>query len=186
MVNPFLIGKSVYLRAPEPGDETVIAISENHPEPRENLFYALPTSVMQQKEKLDHERSDPNIIVFTICSRAGDQVIGKTALYRIDWVGRMAIFYIAISEAANWQKGYGSEVTRLMVEYAFETLNLNRIQLHVYKGNKAAIKVYENAGFITEGNLREAMYHNGKYCDFYVMGLIRRDHKKPGSSRLKS
>ena len=186
MVNSFLIGKSVYLRAPEPGDETVIAISENHPEPRENLFYAFPTSVIQQKEKLDREQSDPNAIVFTICVRAGDQVIGKTAFYRIDWVGRMAIFYIAISEATNWQKGYGGEVTSLMVNYAFETLNLNRIQLHVFKGNKAAIRVYENAGFITEGTLREAMYHKGNYCDFYVMGLIRKDYTKPGSIRQKT
>ncbi len=173
MKNPFLIGKTIYLRAPEEGDEVVIALSENHPDPRENLFYAFPTSVRDQLEKLNREQSDPHTIVYTICTRERDQIIGKTTFYRIDWVGRTAVFYLAISEAANWQKGYGGEVTRLMVEYAFDTLNLNRIQLHVFKDNKAAVKVYEKAGFIVEGILRQAMYHNGRYCDFYVMGILR-------------
>jgi diamine N-acetyltransferase len=62
-----------------------------------------------------------------------------------------------------------------MVDYAFKTLNLNRIQLHVYVGNARAVEVYKNVGFKVEGTLREAMYHNGAFCDFYVMGLLRSD-----------
>ena len=186
MKNPFLIGKLVYLRAPEPGDETNIALSENHPDPRENLFYALPTSIGSQLEKLAREYTDPNTIVLVICTRDHDQVIGKTAFYRIDWVGRIAIYYLAISETANWQKGYGSEVTRLMIEYAFNTLNLNRIQLYVFKDNGAAVKVYKNAGFVIEGTLREAMYHKGGFCDFYVMGLLRKDFLETRTAKTKS
>ena len=45
VTNPFIIGNKIYLRAPEPGDEELYSLSQNHPEPRENLFYALPTSV---------------------------------------------------------------------------------------------------------------------------------------------
>ncbi len=186
MKNPFLIGKSVYLRAPEPGDETVIALSENHPEPRENLFYALPTGTVEQKERLVREQADPHILIMIICLKHNDQIIGKTGFYRIDWVGRMAVYYIAIAESSNWQKGYGSEVTGLMMDYAFNTLNLNRVQLHVFKGNAAAVKVYKNTGFQIEGTLREAMYHNGRYGDFYVMGLLRRDYSKLQSSKPES
>jgi RimJ/RimL family protein N-acetyltransferase len=87
----------------------------------------------------------------------------------------MAIFYIGIADKTNWSKGYGSEATELMVHYAFSTLNLNRIQLHVAKENKPAVKVYQKAGFKIEGTLREAMYHKGQYCDFYVMGILRSD-----------
>ncbi len=39
MQNPFIIGTKVYLRSPEPGDEKIIAFSENHPDPRETLFH---------------------------------------------------------------------------------------------------------------------------------------------------
>jgi RimJ/RimL family protein N-acetyltransferase len=55
---------------------------------------------------------------------------------------------------------------------------LNRIQLHVAIENEGAVKVYQNNGFIIEGTLRQAMYHNGKYSDFYVMGLLRSDMHK--------
>ena len=185
MQNPFIIGKLIYLRAPEAGDEAIIAVSENLPEPRKNLFYNLPTSVADQKDKLIREHADPNTIILTICSREADMAIGKTGFYRIDWVGRMALFYLAISEPANWQKGFGSEVTGLMIQYAFETLNFNRLQLHVHVDNKAAVKVYKNHGFVIEGTLREAMYHYGRYCDFFVMGILKKEYKQRRSDKAK-
>ena len=37
---------------------------------------------------------------------------------------------------------------------------------------------YKKCGFIVEGTLREAMFHQGKYSDFYVMGILKRDFKK--------
>jgi len=174
----FIVGKKVYLRAIKPGDEEMIARIENHPDPRSNLFYALPTSLQQLKERIDSLLTDPSVVLFTICRKEDDEPIGKTALLRIDWVGRMAIYYIGIADKINWAKGYGSEVTKLMVDYSFNTLNLNRIQLHVAIENKAAVKVYEKTGFKIEGTLREAMYHDGKYCDFYVMGMLRSDWKE--------
>ena len=174
----FIIGKRVYLRAIKPGDEGMIARIENHPDPRSTLFYALPTTLEQQKEKIDGFLNDSNSILFTICRIEDEKPIGETALFRIDWVGRTAIFYIGIADRENWSKRYGSESTSLMVDYAFNTLNLNRIQLHVAIENETAVKVYEKTGFKIEGTLREAMFHEGKYCDFYVMAIVRRDWEK--------
>jgi len=171
----FLIGKKTYLRAFKSGDEEMISRIENHPDPRLTLFYALPTTLQQQIEKINNFINDPNSIIFTICRSDDKEPVGQTFLYRIDWIGRMAIFYIAIADKDNWSKGYGSEATNLLVDYAFNTLNLNRIQLHVAIENETAVKVYERTGFKIEGTLREAMYHEGKYCDFYIMGLIRSD-----------
>jgi len=90
----------------------------------------------------------------------------------------MATFYIAIAEKENWNKGFGKETTQLMVDYAFDTLNFNRIQLHVSKENTRAIDVYEKIGFVNEGTLREAMYFDNRYIDFYVMGILKKDWKK--------
>ena len=171
----FIIGKKIYLRAIKPGDEEMIARIENHPDPRSTLFYALPTTLEQQKDRINHLLNDSNSILLTICRSEDKEPIGETALFRIDWVGRMAIFYIGIANKDNWAKGYGSETTSLMVDYAFNTLNLNRIQLHVAVKNDTAVKVYKKTGFKIEGTLREAMYHKGKYCDFYVMGILKSD-----------
>jgi RimJ/RimL family protein N-acetyltransferase len=175
MSNPFLIGQKIYLRAPEPEDAEIYAISENHPEPRVTLYYALPTTFEQQLDKIRKAVNDPNTIIFTICTIGDDIQIGTTSFVRIDWIGRMAVFYIAISQKENWSKGYGSEATRMMVDYAFATLNLNRIQLHVSTENEAGVKVYQKIGFKIEGTLRQAMYHDNHYSDFYVMGILKED-----------
>lgn len=174
----FLQGKKIYLRAYVPGDENMIARIENHPDPRETLFYAIPTTLEQQREKINKLVADHTSIHFTICRNEDDEPVGQTAFVRIDWVGRMAIYYIGIADKINWNKGYGKETTALMLDYAFKTLNLNRIQLHVAAENEAAVKIYQKSGYTIEGTLREAMYHNGKYCDFYVMGILRKDWEK--------
>ena len=62
-----------------------------------------------------------------------------------------------------------------MVEYGFNVLNLNRIQLHVAAHNSRGIKAYEKVGFRREGLLRQAMYQNDRYFDFYVMAILRNE-----------
>ncbi len=90
----FIYGEKIYLRAIKPGDEAMIARIENHPDPRSTLFYALPTTLQQQKERIDNFLNDPNSILFTICRNKDDEPVGETALFRIDWVGRTVIFYV--------------------------------------------------------------------------------------------
>jgi RimJ/RimL family protein N-acetyltransferase len=111
------------------------------------------------------------------------QAVGVTAFFRIDYVSRAAIFYLALLDPQAWSKGFGGEATRLMVDYAFATLNLHRIQLHVCAENAPAIRIYEKAGFVKEGVLRQAMYRRGGYVDFWVMGILREDWEKriPGT-----
>jgi diamine N-acetyltransferase len=90
----------------------------------------------------------------------------------------MAIFYIAIADMENRSKGIGTEATKLIMNYAFDTLNLNRVQLHVAVENEKAIAVYKKTGFEIEGTLRQAMFRDSKYHDFYVMGLLKDDFFK--------
>ncbi len=178
MTNPFLIGEKIYLRAPETDDAPVYALSENNPEARAYLYYALPTNVQAHRQRIEERINDHNSIWFTIATKEPDVPIGTTALVRIDWVGRMATFYIAIADSKNWSQGYGSEATRMVVDYAFETLNFNRIQLHVSVDNPRAVKAYEKTGFIIEGTLRQAMYFDNRYHDFYLMSILREDWLK--------
>lgn len=178
MNNVFISGEKVYLRAYEPGDEVVYAMIENHPESRATLFYAFPVATGQIKDKAIKFSSDPNIVNFTICRKDEERAIGQTALVRIDWPGRMATFYIGIADKNDRSGGFGTETVKLVTDYAFNTLNFNRVQLHVAVKNEAAVKVYKRCGFVQEGTLREAMYSEGKYHNFYVMGLLKSDWQK--------
>jgi hypothetical protein len=59
-----------------------------------------------------------------------------------------------------------------MVAYAFDTLNLHRVHLHVLGHHAAAIRSYRNVGFQQEGVLREALFREGQYHDVIAMAVL--------------
>lgn len=174
----FLSGSSIYLRPWNEQDVDLLYKGVNDPAVRETLFTYRPKSKYELMEEMKKDLSNDKSILLTICECSSNQPVGMTAFYRIDYVSRAAIFFLSIYDSAKWQMGYGSEATRLMVDYAFNCLNLNRIQLHVASENPKAVSVYERCGFKMEGTLREAMYHNNRYVDFYVMSILRSDFYK--------
>ena len=84
------------------------------------------------------------------------KLIGTYAFDDIDWRIRSAEFGIMIGDKTYWNRGYGTEAVRLLCQHGFNTLNLNRIFLHVFENNPRAIRAYEKAGFILEGRERQA------------------------------
>jgi len=171
----FLVGEKIYLRPIEVDDAEFISMGENDEAVRDALFLAFPVSVSQIREKIEKSLNDPSQLIFMIVSKEDNVTVGQTAFFRIDYVSRAAVFYLAILDTKFWGAGFGSEATKLMVDYAFQTLNLNRIQLHVNAENTPAIKIYQRAGFKKEGVLRQAMFKNNRYFDFWVMGILRED-----------
>lgn len=175
----FLKGDLIHLRPVDPEtDLEMFYRGENDPEVRDALFLALPATRDALRARLTQQLESREAILFTICTNEPVQAVGVTAFFRVDYVSRAAIFYLALLDRQAWGRGYGGEATRLMVDYAFATLNLHRIQLHVCAENAPAIRIYEKAGFVKEGVLRQAMYRRGGYVDFWVMGILREDWQK--------
>ncbi|MCX7719342.1 MAG: GNAT family N-acetyltransferase [Candidatus Sumerlaeaceae bacterium] len=173
MQSVFMAGENIFLRAVEPEDAAILAACNNDPQVRVSFFTHTPTSIAAQQKRIEtFYQPGADYIPFVICPKDTGEGIGITALHRVDLVSRAAVFSVCISDPAHWGKGYGGEATRLMLKYAFDVLNLHRVQLHVWAENKAGIRAYAKAGFRHEGTLREAMVHDGKYCDFHVMGIL--------------
>jgi diamine N-acetyltransferase len=105
------------------------------------------------------------------------KLIGNLAFFRIDWRNRSSEFGIMIGDTNYWNQGYGTEAVRLLVKHGFNTLNLNRIYLHVFENNSRAIRAYEKAGFVHEGRLRQAGFKDGKYIDILVMSILKDEFK---------
>jgi RimJ/RimL family protein N-acetyltransferase len=83
------------------------------------------------------------------------------------------VFGIFIGDKSFWNSGCGTEATRLTRKHGFETLNLNRIYLYVFETNLGAVRVYEKAGLVHEGKLRQSIYRNGRYIDAFLMSILR-------------
>lgn len=173
----FLEGNKIFLRPVELRDAEFLAFCYNSPDTRPTFFTNYPTNSLRQEEIIKNLYKDyRDYVPFLICEKESGRDVGVTALHRIDSVTGMATFSIIIPDSDDWGKKFGSEATEMMVAYGFEILNFHRIQLHVFAKNTRGIKAYERAGFVKEGILRQAMYHNNEYCDFYVMSILRDEY----------
>jgi len=86
-------------------------------------------------------------VSFVIYDRATDRPIGTTALDGIAHRHGTAEFSIGIGDESFRGKGYGTEATRLMLDYAFGVLGLSNVMLIVYDYNRAGRRAYAKAGF---------------------------------------
>lgn len=77
--------------------------------------------------------------------------------------------------AAAWGHGYATEAARALLQWGFDTLDLNRVQAEADTRNLASARVLEKLGFVREGTLREDCIVNGDVSDSWVYGLLRRE-----------
>lgn len=117
----------------------------------------------------DKERYD-----FLILSPQG-KIIGESVLNEIDWDLRKANFRIAIFHPEECGKGIGSWAIENTLEFAFQEINLHRVELDVFSFNPRAIRAYEKAGFQREGVLRDAVKDGENYGDDILMSILEEE-----------
>lgn len=78
-------------------------------------------------------------------------------------------------DRAAWGHGYATEASWKLLGWAFDTLDLNRVQAETDTRNVASARVLEKLGFVREGTLREDCIVDGDVSDSWVYGLLRRD-----------
>jgi RimJ/RimL family protein N-acetyltransferase len=76
---------------------------------------------------------------------------------------------------AAWGRGYATEAARALLGWAYDALDLNRVQAETDTRNVASARVLEKLGFVHEGTLREDCVVNGEVSDSAVYGLLRRE-----------
>lgn len=101
--------------------------------------------------------------------------VGIVELVHIDPIHRSTEFQIIVDPD---QQGRGHATTAIMLalDYAFAVLNLHKTYLLVDVDNVHAIRLYEKAGFSTEGTLREEFFADGRYRDALRMSILQHEH----------
>jgi RimJ/RimL family protein N-acetyltransferase len=141
---------------------------------RNLLVAARPMSLEQETTWFEHVASDEKNPSFTIYDRQTWQPIGNTGL-DVDHTNRSAVFGILIGEISFRGRGYGTETTRLMLDYAFTGLGLNNVMLTVFEYNLAGRRAYEKAGFREFGRRRQSRQMGGRLWDEIYMDCIAAD-----------
>lgn len=173
-----LVSETVRLRELQEEDLPLLAGWWNSPE-----FMALQGHIV-----LPHPRTEAAQIFRTWSQNKGvkdgiglcitlpdDTLVGHTALYDYQASARSAELMIMIGGSYVGQ-GYGTEATRMIIDFGFREMGLNRIGLGVWEYNERALRTFTKAGFREEGRARQAGFHNGKFHDKVLLSQLADDY----------
>jgi RimJ/RimL family protein N-acetyltransferase len=132
-----------------------------------------PISDISHREWFESISRRPDTVIFSIVDTQSDRLIGSCYLASIHHTHRTAELQIRIGCSDYRGRGYGTEAVKLLLKHGFHDLNLNRIYLHVFEDNIAAIKTYEKCNFQEEGTLRKAVFVNGKYKNVKMLSILK-------------
>ena len=130
------------------------------------------STITLQEEKAYLEKEQNNKSVFAIIDLQTDEIIGNVGLHEINNINRTATLGIFIGNKNYWSKGYGTEAIQLILDFGFNYLNLNNIDLVLMEFNQRALKCYEKCGFKEIGRRRKCNFINGKYYDSILMDIL--------------
>lgn len=169
-------GEKVNLRATTRDDMQQQWLFENDPE----LWFLdggapRPTKLESLLAHFDENASkgDENEVSFAI--EADGRYIGHCSLHNFDERSRTCELSVEIGDKAYWGKGYGRDTIRLLLHYAFNHRNLNRVWLITHSENERAIRCYRACGFVEEGRLRQHIWLDGRFVDHVYMGTLKNE-----------
>lgn len=131
-----------------------------------------PISPAQHQRWFEDIQRQTDVVIFAIRLQPSQELIGSCQLRGINLVHRTAELQIRIGDVSARGRGYGTEAVQRLVAFGFRDLNLHRISLTVFSHNAAAQRVYEKAGFVREGLLKQAAFIDGNHVDLVVMAIV--------------
>lgn len=146
---PPIVGDRIILRLLEQNDLPLTLLWRNQDKIRK---WFINTDVIQEDKHLawfERYMKLDNDFIFVILAKDLDNLpVGQISLYNINWeISRAEYGRLMIGHPIAKGKGYARQATALLLDFAFNTLDLNEVFLEVKSDNKSAIAIYESAGF---------------------------------------
>ena len=139
---------------------------------------AYPKTEAELSRWLEELQKDKNTFAFAIRPLEGDDLIGYLELDEVIWQHGVCGMGLSIGDQANWGRGFGYEATQLGLAFAFNELNLHRVQVTVFSYNERSIGLIEKLGFQREGVFREFLQRDGRRHDMVLYGLLRHEWER--------
>jgi diamine N-acetyltransferase len=156
---------------------------------RRNIGAPLPQTLEQRTAQYERDTVDEQSVDFAVYERAilpggHPRPIGTVGLFDINYRNGRAEFGIYIGEADARGKGFGTETTRLMLDYAFTALGLYNVALTVAEWNVAGQRAYARAGFRECGRRRQCWLMGGRRWDQIAMDCLATEFTSPALARI--
>lgn len=133
------------------------------------------TPEMQEKWYRERVYNNEKNKYFMVCIK-DERPIGLISLNNIDYNNRRTDFAYYIANPADRVPLRSVEAERLILNYAFRNLGLNKVCCEVFVYNKAVVRFHEKFGFDVEGIFRDHAMHDGQLKDVAYLGLLERKY----------
>ncbi len=164
---------------------TFLSLGMNDPEMRDYLLSNnFPVSVQSEESwigSLYQRRDDITLGVFL---KDTEEIVGVMGLHKIDFVHRNAVTGAWLGSSFRG-KDYGFEAKMLLLNYAFNTLNLHKIQSFVFETNERSAAYSMKCGYKEEARFKNHVFKNGKYIDDIVLAVFKEDFDPIWNSFIK-
>lgn len=177
MRNAIVTGPRLYLRPTEKEDgEQITRFQSTEPETFMDRG-RVPISPIGFSGMLDevYGQRPPGDIWLTACLRESDALIGTFQLFDIDWVNRTAETGAWIYDPAYRGHGYGTEAKHLLLEYAFDHLQLHVLNSYVWEPNTRSAAAVQKQGYRPAGRLKWEDVKHGVLRDALQFDILREE-----------
>ena len=111
---------------------------------------------------------------FVVADKQSGDAIGTCLVFRFEEASAQAELGFVLARS-YWGSGYMREALTALVDAAFATMGVRRLEAVADSRNAASTGLLRRLGFVREGVLRERWLEDGVPCDAEVYGLLRRD-----------
>lgn len=174
-------GKKIYIDAVKSEDLTQLMEWRNLPEYRRYFReYRELNMDMQRKWYECKVLNDNSTEMFAVRLNSTEELIGCCGLCYINWVHRNAdlSLYIGWKETYIDKEGYAQEACRLLFDYGFKELGLQKIWTEIYCFDNKKMELYTRLGFQKDGELRNQYFYDGRWWNSYMLSLLAEEWGK--------
>ncbi|WP_368505023.1 GNAT family N-acetyltransferase [Alkalihalophilus sp. As8PL] len=123
---------------------------------------------------LDQLSREEKAIRYSIIELISNRIIGSCGFNSIDAENAKAEIGYDLSRT-YWGKGYATEAVTTLLQHAFHSLKLNRVEAKVEPENVASIKLLQKLNFTFEGTLRQSEKSKGRFIDLHLYSKLKND-----------
>ena len=173
-----VILENLGIRAIEIEDLAIIQKYRNDETLRQYFREYREFSLTQIKDWYFNMIKDIRFEMFVVIDLDLDEVVGVTGITYIDWPNKHADVHFYIGKNSEWiDEKYSGTAIKLILDYGFKTLNLNKLWAEIYEIDIKKLSFFEKKGFKIDATLREHYFHNGKYYSSHILSLLRKEYE---------
>lgn len=149
---------------------------QNSPDIRDmTIGYRFPVTREAARDWMRSLRDQNGIWRVSYAIQYQGVTVGLIGLHSLDFQQRRALLSVYVGQPGLRNRGIGRIALSLLLDYAFNTLDLRKVGLEVLADNVAAKPLYQKLGFTHEGTKRQECFIAGRPRDLDLYGMLREE-----------